>query len=251
MKRIIVIIACLTLALFNCFAQENITPVKYLVEKYTSGEFTTRAQFMGVENYGSLLFLVKDQGYVVPIKLMKADLGAEKRFRELNLNEGDTLVVRGQLNKIRTKNGRYKGLQEAVIEEVSPNQFNIYLAKHSYLLETPAEESLEEEAIPFEIVETKPSFQGGSANEFSRWVNEHLIYPEIARDNGVQGRVLISFTVDPKGRVKNVKVISGVDPSLDKEAVRVVSKSPRWEPGKQRNRPVAVTYNFPVIFQLQ
>ena len=113
------------------------------------------------------------------------------------------------------------------------------------------EEVVEEEAIPFQLVEEKPSFQGGDANQFSKWVNTRLVYPEIAKENGVQGRVTLQFTVEKDGTVTKVKVLRGVDPSLDKEAVRVVSMSPKWKPGKQRDRAVPVTYTFPVIFQLR
>ena len=113
------------------------------------------------------------------------------------------------------------------------------------------EEVVEEEAIPFQLVEEKPSFQGGDANQFSKWVNSRLQYPEIAKENGVQGRVTLQFTVEKDGTVTKVRVLRGVDPSLDKEAVRVVSMSPKWKPGKHRDRAVPVTYTFPVIFQLR
>lgn len=118
-------------------------------------------------------------------------------------------------------------------------------------VEAVEEEVIEEEAIPFQLVEDKPSFMGGDANEFSKWVNARLVYPEIAKENGVQGRVTLQFTVGTDGSVSNVKVLRGVDPALDKEAVRVVSMSPKWTPGKQRDRAVKVTYTFPVIFQLR
>ena len=118
-------------------------------------------------------------------------------------------------------------------------------------VETVEEEVVEEEAIPFAFVEEKPSFMGGDANAFSKWVNERLVYPEIAKENGVSGRVTLQFTVNTDGSVSNVKVLRGVDSSLDKEAVRVVSMSPKWTPGKQRDRAVKVTYTFPVIFQLR
>ena len=120
-----------------------------------------------------------------------------------------------------------------------------------YIESAPEEETIEEEAIPFQLVEEKPSFNGGDANEFSKWVNSRLVYPEIAKENGVQGRVTLQFTVNADGSVSNVKVLRGVDSSLDKEAVRVVSSSPKWKPGKQIDRAVKVTYTFPVIFQLR
>lgn len=118
-------------------------------------------------------------------------------------------------------------------------------------VEQAEEEAVEEEEVPFSIVEDKPKFQGGDANDFSKWVNAHLEYPEIAKENGVQGKVFLQFTVGTDGKVSNVKVVRGVDPSLDKEAARVVASSPKWTPGKQRDRVVKVTYTFPVIFQLR
>ncbi len=116
--------------------------------------------------------------------------------------------------------------------------------------DVPEEEDTDE-VIPMVIVETKPSFNGGDANEFSRWVNSRLVYPETARELGVQGRVTLQFTIGTDGRVSGVRVLKGADPLLDEEAVRVVSSSPKWTPGRQRDRAVKVSYTFPVIFQLR
>ena len=116
------------------------------------------------------------------------------------------------------------------------------------------DEDIEEERedpIPFQLLEKNPLFRGGDANQFSKWVNERLVYPEIAKENGVQGKVMLQFTIEKDGRVTNVRVLRGVDPSIDKEAVRVVSSSPRWKPGELDGRKVRVTYTFPVIFQLR
>lgn len=113
------------------------------------------------------------------------------------------------------------------------------------------EVEVDEAPIPFATVEQKPRFNGGDANEFSRWVNKRLVYPQICVENGVQGRVTLSFTVMPDGSLANISVLRGVDKELDKEALRVVSSSPRWEPGRQRDRAVPVTYTFPVIFSLR
>ena len=118
-------------------------------------------------------------------------------------------------------------------------------------IEEVVEEVVEEEAVPFQLVETKPQFQGGDANAFASWVAKNLEYPEIAKENGVQGRVMLQFTVNADGTISGVKVLRGVDPSLDKEAVRVVSSSPKWTPGRQRDRAVKVSYTFPVLFQLR
>ena len=118
-------------------------------------------------------------------------------------------------------------------------------------IEYSEEEDVEEEEIPLAIVEEKPSFMGGDENTFTKWVFERIVYPEVAKENGVQGRVVLSFIVDADGYVKNVTVLRGVDPSIDKEAVRVVSSSPRWKPGRQRDKAVRVRYNFPLNFQLR
>ena len=114
------------------------------------------------------------------------------------------------------------------------------------------EEEVDEEAIFFiGTVEEKPTFNGGDANEFSKWVNSRLVYPEIAKENGIEGRVTLQFTISKEGRLEDVKVLSAPDPSLADEAVRVVSSSPKWKPGKQRDRAVKVSYTFPVIYRLR
>ncbi|MFP4556520.1 MAG: energy transducer TonB [Bacteroidales bacterium] len=112
------------------------------------------------------------------------------------------------------------------------------------------EEDVEEEEI-FVIVEDMPGFDGGDSNKFREYIQKNLKYPDIAAENGIQGRVFVSFVVEPNGEVTNVRVVRGVDPALDKEAVRVVESSPKWTPGKQRGKPVRVSFTFPIIFVLQ
>ena len=106
-------------------------------------------------------------------------------------------------------------------------------------------------AVPFAMLEVKPTFQGGEAGtSFSKWVNENLKYPQAAKDAGVQGRVTLQFIVYPDGKVRDTKVLRGAHPDLDAEALRVVSASPDWTPGYVKGEPVKVVYTFPVIFQL-
>lgn len=112
------------------------------------------------------------------------------------------------------------------------------------------EEEMEEEQV-FVVVEDMPGFGGGDSNKFREYIAKNLRYPEVAAENGIQGRVFVQFVVEPDGRVSNVKVVRGVDPALDKEAVRVVESSPPWKPGKQRGKPVRVSFTFPIIFVLQ
>lgn len=106
-------------------------------------------------------------------------------------------------------------------------------------------------AIPFVSVEDKPTFNGGDANDFAKWVNQNINYPATAKEQGVEGRVVLGFVVDENGDVKDVKVLKGADPALDAEAVRVVSASPKWAAGKQNGQAAKVSYTFPVVFKLQ
>lgn len=137
-------------------------------------------------------------------------------------------------------------------EFISSDDSNQKIEIKSYIEAKPVEEAEEvEEEIPYAVVEEKPKFQDKDANEFTKWVYANLEYPEIAKENGIQGRVTVQFTIDKDGSVKNVKVLRGVDSSLDKAAVSVINKSPKWSPGKMRGRPTKVSYTFPIIFQLR
>ena len=102
----------------------------------------------------------------------------------------------------------------------------------------------------YDIVEQMPSFPGGPA-ELMKWLSSHVQYPAIAQENGVQGRVIVAFVVEKDGSVTDVTVVRSVDPSLDKEAARVVRQMPKWIPGKQNGAAVRVKYNVPVTFKLQ
>ena len=114
-----------------------------------------------------------------------------------------------------------------------------------------AEMNKDAESVRFSLVDKKPRFNGGDANEFSKWVNSQLTYPAQAKADGVQGRVTLQFTVGADGVLRDVRVLRGVREDLDSEAVRVISASPKWTPGEQDGKPVAVTYAYPVIYQLR
>ena len=108
----------------------------------------------------------------------------------------------------------------------------------------------EEENKVFDVVEENPSFPGGQA-ALMQWLNENIKYPVIAAENGIQGRVIVQFVVSKTGSISDVRVVRGVDPSLDKEAVRVVSNMPNWTPGRQNGTTVNVRFTLPVTFRLQ
>lgn len=111
------------------------------------------------------------------------------------------------------------------------------------------EEEPEEEQI-FQVVEEQPEFPGGQI-ELMKFLQKNIKYPTISQENGVQGRVIVQFVVNRDGSIVDTQVMRGVDPYLDKEALRVVSAMPKWKPGKQRGKPVRTRFTLPVQFRLQ
>jgi protein TonB len=107
-----------------------------------------------------------------------------------------------------------------------------------------------EETKVFDVVEQMPSFKGGDA-ALMEWLSKNIKYPVVAEENGIQGRVVATFVVERDGSITDVKIVKSVDPSLDKEAVRVLKAMPKWIPGKQNGQAVRVKYTVPVTFRLQ
>ena len=122
-------------------------------------------------------------------------------------------------------------------------------AKEEIAAPEPPKQQVEENKV-FDVVEQMPSFPGGMGALMS-WLSQNIKYPVIAAENGVQGRVIVQFVVEKDGSITDVKVAKSVDPSLDKEASRVVSAMPKWTPGKQNGSAVRVKYTVPVTFKLQ
>ncbi len=120
------------------------------------------------------------------------------------------------------------------------------------VVEAVKEEVQEEdpEATPFVVVEEMPMFPGGDV-ELLKYLAEHTNYPEVAKENNIQGRVIVRFCVTSKGGVSQVSILKGVDPELDEEAKRVVNTLPPFKPGKQGGKPVPVWYMVPIIFTLK
>ena len=102
----------------------------------------------------------------------------------------------------------------------------------------------------FVVVEDQPEFPGGNT-AMMKFLSDNIKYPVIAQENGIQGRVITNFVVEKDGSITDVQVVRGVDPSLDKEAIRVIQSMPKWKPGKQRGSAVRVRFTLPVVFRLQ
>ena len=115
----------------------------------------------------------------------------------------------------------------------------------------PPPKAVEEEATEeiFVVVEQQPEFPGGMS-ALMKFLGDNIKYPVIAQENGIQGRVITTFVVERDGSITDINVVRGQDPSLDKEAVRVIKTMPRWKPGQQRGKPVRVRFTLPVQFRL-
>ena len=139
--------------------------------------------------------------------------------------------------------------EQETVYHMKGKQYKVRGGKYIEIEES--QKSEEKKVIPFQLVAQKPGFNGGDANEFSKWVSENVRYPEKCRQSRVEGRVTLQFTVTEEGKVSDVKVLRSVNDEMDKEAVRVISESPLWTPGRDENGEVVpVKYVFPVIFQL-
>lgn len=115
---------------------------------------------------------------------------------------------------------------------------------------TIKEEKYDSEQTIFEVVEQMPQFPGGEA-ALKQWVSSHVKYPPIAEENAIQGVVVCSVVIETDGSISNVKVARSIDPSVDRESVRVIKAMPRWTPGRQNGKPVRVKFTIPVTFKLQ
>ena len=152
----------------------------------------------------------------------------------------DELKSQDDLSKTNTAIGSFdvKGNDEAEGE--------VLKAKEVVVDEKPKEE----ETKVFDVVEQMPQFPGGP-NALFEYLSKNIKYPVVAEENGIQGRVIVTFVVERDGSITDVKVAKSVDPSLDKEAQRVVKSMPHWIPGKQNGSAVRVKYTVPVTFKLQ
>lgn len=136
--------------------------------------------------------------------------------------------------------------EELVIEDVESNTANRDTYSYDYDGAGYDEGDYGEEDV-FQVVEDMPTFPG----DINKWLGKNVKYPVIAQENNIQGRVTVQFVIEKDGSITDVKVLRSVDPSLDKEAVRVVKSMPKWKPGKQRGKPVRVSYTVPINFRLQ
>jgi periplasmic protein TonB len=138
----------------------------------------------------------------------------------------------------------------AIVDDVKETTSNEPVPENIEVVKE-SEPVIVEEEPAFVFVEEQATFQGGDINSFRDWVQKNLVYPPVAVENGIFGRVTVQFAVSSKGEVVDVKILRGVDPSLDKETIRVINSSPKWGAAKQGGRAVKQQFVIPVIFMLQ
>ena len=152
----------------------------------------------------------------------------------------------GQIVPIKDANKSYN---EDSNQAITAFDFSVFNEDINLLPATLEEESIEDDQ-PFIKVEKMPSFQGGDISTFRAWVQKKVNYPQIALENNISGRVLLMFVVERDGSLTGIQVLQSPDSSLSDEAIRVLKTSPKWKPGKQRNKPVRVKYTLPVDFRI-
>jgi len=134
---------------------------------------------------------------------------------------------------------------ELVLEETEADQ------ETRVSIDAFAQEEEEEESEEIFIsVEEMPTFKGKGVEGFRNYIQSHLLYPEIARENGIEGTIYTRFIINENGMAERVSILRGVDPALDQAVVEAIQKSPKWEPGKQRGKAVKVSFTIPVMFTL-
>jgi protein TonB len=131
-----------------------------------------------------------------------------------------------------------------VVAEAPPEEIKIEETQQT-------EEVQEEYEPPFIIVEENATFKGGDVNSFRAWVQQNIVYPAVAADAGISGKIFVQFCVNSKGQVCDVKILRGVHPELDKEVIRCINTSPVWTPAKQGGKAVKQQFVMPIVFQLQ
>lgn len=238
MLLVFAVIIAIMAAVAAKVAIENAFPKKVAME--TDVELSKLAQKKEAKVEKKAPVKVEEQKVVEKVKSsVKFTPPVIKKDSEVKPEE--ELKSQEDLNKTKTAIGSFdvKGNDEAGGE----------VLKAKEVIAQP-EPPKEEETKVFDVVEVMPSFPGGQSALFE-WLSKNIKYPVVAEENGVQGRVIVTFVVERNGSITDVQVVKSVDPSLDKEAVRVVKAMPHWIPGKQNGSAVRVKFTVPVTFRLQ
>ena len=222
----------------SAFTKKNVREGRFIVDteknEFTLIYFDTEGKELKVHYTG--VNLNQD------IHMLNGAIVSEEMALEAAKNDPEGVMIVAYLKDNHRINAAVTTSGNYITGTIKPLQIN--------LTEMESNPKSKKEPVPFQQLDQKPGFNGGDANEFSEWIGQNLKYPEKCRQSKVEGRVTLQFTVTETGKVTDVKVLRSVNEDLDKEAVRVVSQSPDWTPGRDKNgEAVSVTYVFPVIFK--
>jgi TonB family protein len=190
-------------------------------------KFSTKVKSMGIEGTVLVRFIIEKDGSVTNIRVIN----------------GVSPVLDAEAIRVTKKMPRW----QPGMEKMKPVRF-LSMTNYDFLT-TPKKPVIAEEGAPFVVVEEMPMFPGGDA-ELLAWIGKNTNYPENAKKNGIEGRVIVRFCVTDVGGIDRVSILKGVDTELDNEAVRVVKSLPAFKPGKQGGKPVNVWYMVPITFGL-
>ncbi|MGZ2371239.1 energy transducer TonB [Ancylomarina sp. YFZ004] len=199
-------------------------------------------------NYGNLI--IQTIPSTVMVEIPKLVMNEVKNQDSLILEE----IYTGLYDlSFSFKNTKFKCFVEVldqktvhILVDVEEKTFETNIIDYNPPLSEPDPVDLEQVYV---MVEEMPEFPGGVL-ELRKWIKSNVKYPESSRKKGITGRVYIGFVINREGKVEECKVLRSIDPALDREALRVVSKMPLWRPGKQRGQSVNVSYTFPINFFL-
>ena len=186
----------------------------------------------------------------------KRELDESLLNREVVLDEEMVEITKQEEQKPQPMEAPQQTTQLEIVDdnvETEDININAEVEQNEIIEEYVAPEVVEEEVVEqeiFQIVEEMPAFPGGE-QKLMEYVAKNIKYPQIARETGIQGRVFVGFVVEPDGSISNVKLLRGIGGGCDEEAMRVIKSLPKWKPGKQRGKPVRVSYQIPVFFKLQ
>lgn len=266
MKKLFMAIVCLMAMVINVDAQVNMLKIKQVALNKFKSTLIAPSQFVLTDEYGNKISVnnikvIYEKQVINYDTLYYSDLyeyGTYCRPKSFDSIEVIKKVFQPIYKVLiigdgRNRMGGYEQIREAVYVD---SKYNTY--KHSphkeYIVKsnrvTERLSNTQSESKAFDVVEEMPKFPGGP-NAMFEYLDKNLKYPIIAEENGVQGRVIVTFVVECDGSLSDVKVTKSVDPSLDREAQRLVKSMPHWISGKQNGKSVRVKYTVPVTFKLK
>ena len=236
----IIIVLIAAVAIFSAIAIKNVIEANQKVAVTTAVEFSKIDKTPKVEKKKAAPKI--EQPKVVEKVKSSIKFTAPVIKKDSEVKPEEEMKTQEDLQKTKTTIGAFN--------VVGNDEIGGEVLKAKEEIAQPEPPKNEEENKVFDVVEEQPSFPGGQGALMS-WLHDNIKYPVVAAENGIQGKVIVQFIVGKNGSISNVKVLRSVDPSLDKEAVRVVSNMPNWTPGKQNGASVNVRFTLPVTFRLQ